>query len=260
MSDFVPTSLARRLITKLQATHEKRRISVFAGPPGIGKTTAVDTFRERFPMAVAIIKIERANARELLVLELVLEAIRALAGVHLTYSLGNLLWLRREIYKTLERLVEQQADQGASKPRLTIVFDEAQNLSREAIEALRYWNDRDRCYAPFPIGFAFVGNNEFSLRATGSSGSTISAAVADRALYVESFEYLDVTNEDIRLYVTSRLEAYPEVAEALSGHFTHPGAPRSLRRIANLIDELYEEAPGGRPDRSSLEATLELSL
>ena len=26
-------------------------------------------------------------------------------------------------------------------PRLTIVFDEAQNLSREAIEALRFWND-----------------------------------------------------------------------------------------------------------------------
>ena len=26
------------------------------------------------------------------------------------------------------------------------MFDEAQNLSREAIEFLRYWNDADRCY------------------------------------------------------------------------------------------------------------------
>jgi hypothetical protein len=60
--------------------------------------------------------------------------------------------------------------------RLTLVFDEAQNLSREAIEVMRFWNDADRCYAPFPLGLVFVGNNEFSLQVDGDGQSPISSS------------------------------------------------------------------------------------
>ena len=78
MSEFIATSLARRLIARLQATHERRRISVFAGPPGIGKTTAIDEFSRRKTGEVAIVKVARRNAREVLVLQHTLEALRRL--------------------------------------------------------------------------------------------------------------------------------------------------------------------------------------
>ena len=60
------------------------------------------------------------------------------------------------------------------------------NLLRDALGVLRFWNDKDRCYSPFPIGLVFVGNNEFSLAPDSHGACVISAAVADRALYVEA--------------------------------------------------------------------------
>src|SRR5436305_216629 len=69
MTDFVATSIARRLIVRMQATHDRRRISVFSGPPGIGKTTAIDRFAATNAGSVAVVKVARRNAREVLVLQ-----------------------------------------------------------------------------------------------------------------------------------------------------------------------------------------------
>lgn len=181
LDPFVATSIARRLMTRMQATHERRRISVFAGPPGIGKTTAIDAFSERAPGNIAIVKVARRNAREVLVLRHMLESLRRLGGSAHTHFPTSVWELRSDVFGAL--CAWAGADVAAARkgdypvegfPRLTLVFDEAQNLSRGAIEALRYWNDSDRCYAPFPVGLVFVGNNEFSLQADidGSSATT----------------------------------------------------------------------------------------
>jgi hypothetical protein len=129
-------------------------------------------------------------------------------------------------------------------PRLTIVFDEAQNLSREAIESLRYWNDRDRCYAPFPVGLVFVGNNEFSLAGASAAESVISAAVADRALYLQSFEYDDVADDDLRLFIASKGEFEDGAVAAIVRSFRGPRSPRGFRRLGDLLDDLIELADG----------------
>ena len=49
-------------------------------------------------------------------------------------------------------------------PPLTVIFAEAQNLAREAIEQLRFANDLRGGYSPFPLGLVFVGHREFVLK------------------------------------------------------------------------------------------------
>ncbi len=252
MSDaFIATSIARRLIVRMHAAHDRRRIAVFAGPPGIGKTTAVDALNRELPNGVVVVKVARRNAREVLVLQHVLDAIRRLAGSPSVHFPSSLWELRGDIFNSIcswagaEPAAARRAEYSASDfPKLTIVFDEAQNLSREAIEALRYWNDTDRCYAPFPLGLVFVGNNEFSLQTDLDGRSVISAAVADRALYVQTFDYSDVTDDDIRLYLEAKGIVDDIALNTLIRHLNERHASRSFRRTQDLVEELIEAACG----------------
>jgi hypothetical protein len=262
---FVPTSVARRLIARMQATHDRRRISVFAGPPGIGKTTAVDVFCARQPNEVAVVKIARRNAKEVLVLQHALEAVRQISGVQ-RLAVPSSIW---ELRNYMFRAVCEWAgiDVNATRRgdavtddvgRLSIVFDEAQNLSREALEVLRFWNDHDRCYSPFPIGLIFVGNNEFSLAPDSHGDSVISAAVADRALYLEAFTYEELTDDDLRLFVHAHGLSDPAAVAMVLRSLGAPRAIRSLRRVLDLIVELNELADGGTVTVETVRQALQL--
>lgn len=263
---FIATSVARRLISRLQANHERRRISVFSGPPGIGKTTAIDEFVRRRSGDVAVVKVARRNAKEVLVLQHTLEALRRLCGSSLEHAASSLWDLRNDLFGAICRWAGAEpapARRGeydlAGFPRLTIVFDEAQNLSREAIDGLRYWNDGDRCYAPFPVALAFVGNNEFSLGGSTAADSVISAAVADRALYLQTFEYDDVTDDDLSLFIEARAELDAAAVAAVLRSFRTPRAPRSLRRVEDLLSELDELAHGGAVTSETVREALQLA-
>jgi len=263
---FVSTSIARRLIARMQATHERRRISVFSGPPGIGKTTAVDEFVRRRPGQVAVVKIARRNAREVLVLQHALEAVRRLTGSFFEHAPSSLWDLRNDLFGAVcdwagvEATPARRGEyEGQAFPPLTLVFDEAQNLSREAIDGLRYWNDADRCYAPFPIALVFVGNNEFSLGGATASDSVISAAVADRALYLQTFDYDDVTDDDLALFIEAQRELDPLALAAIVRSFKTPRAQRSLRRVEDLLDELAKIAGGGAVSAQTVRQALELA-
>ena len=248
---YIATSIARRLIVRMHATHERRRIAVFAGPPGIGKTTAIDALNRELTDGIVVVKVARRNAREVLVLQHVLDAVRRHAGSPSVHFPSSLWELRSDIFNTIcgwagaEPAAARRAEYPMAEfPKLTIVFDEAQNLSREAIEALRYWNDTDRCYAPFPLGLVFVGNNEFSLQADLDGRSVISAAVADRALYVQTFDYSDVTDDDIRLYLEAKGIMDEAALSALIRHINERHVSRSFRRTQDLAEELIETACG----------------
>lgn len=265
MTDYVATSVARRLISRMQVTHERRRVSVFSGPPGIGKTTAIDRFCLSNRGAVIVVKVARRNAREVLVLQHTLEALRRLIGSSFEFAPSSIWELRNDLFGALCAWAE--AEPGPARRgeyaadafgRLTIVFDEAQNLSRAAIEALRYWNDQDRCYAPFPLGLVLVGNNEFSL-AGSANDSVISAAVADRALYLQTLDYDDVTDDDLRLFIETRAEIEDAAVRAILRSFNGSRAPRSLRRLADLLDDLQFEAAGGPITPSMVRDTLLLA-
>ena len=164
MTDFVATSIGHHLVARMRATHERRRISVFAGPPGIGKTTAIDFLSAELGKAFVVVKVARKGAREVLVLQHILDALRELDSAPI-FPLFKCDMGAAPVPLQCDLLVvgaEPRCSTArractASFAKLTIVFDEAQNLSRQAIEALRYWNDTDRCYAPFPIGLIFVG-------------------------------------------------------------------------------------------------------
>jgi hypothetical protein len=251
MTEYVATSVARRLMARMQVTHERRRISVFSGPPGIGKTTAIDRFSASNPGAVVIVKIARRNAREVLVLQHTLEALRRLLGSPFGHAPSSLWELRSDLFGSLCQWAG--ADPGPARRgeypmeefgQLTLVFDEAQNLSREAIEALRYWNDADRCYSPFPLGLVFVGNNEFSLSGASATDSVISAAVADRALYLQTLEYDDVTDDDLELFIEAHADYEPAAVSAIVRSFKGPRSVRSLRRLSDLLHDLVAFSPG----------------
>lgn len=264
MTDYVATSVCRRLIARMQATHERRRISVFSGPPGIGKTTAIERLRALNGDGVIVVKVARRNAREVLVLQHALEAMRAALGSPYSHAPSGLWELRNDFFGALCAWAGAdplQARRGAypaeSFGRLTFVFDEAQNLSREAIEALRYWNDADRCYAPFQLGLVFVGNNEFSL-AGGSRDSVISAAVADRALYLQTLEYDDVSDDDLRLFVDSQVDIEDAAVACVLRAFQGPRTPRSLRRLSDILADLTAFSHGPQITLEEVQAQLQL--
>ncbi|MDZ4372190.1 MAG: ATP-binding protein [Phenylobacterium sp.] len=251
MTDFIATSVARGLIARMQPTHDRRRVSVFAGPPGIGKTTAIDEFARRKAGEIAVVKVARRNAREVLVLQHALEALRRLTSSSYAHAPSSVWDLRNDLFGEIcawsgvEAVAARRGEYDVEGfPRLTVVFDEAQNLSREAIEALRFWNDRDRCYAPFPVGLIFVGNSEFSLATKSGPDNVISAAVADRALYIQTLVYDDVADDDLELFIEARCVLQPGALAAVVRAFRGPRSLRSFRRLADLIDNLTEGARG----------------
>lgn len=261
---FVPTSIARRLIARMQATHDRRRIAVFAGPPGIGKTTAIDAFCARQPGEIVVVKISRRNAREVLALQHVLEGVRKLTSSVYAHAPSSIWDVRRDLFGAMcewagaePRAARLGEYDRAAFGRLTVVFDEAQNLSREAIEALRYWNDDDRCYAPFSVGLIFVGNSEFSLAANGQGDSVISAAVADRALYLQTFDYDEVTDEDLAMVLGANGVADPAATAMILRSFSTRRSVRSLRRLLDFVGDLQVIARGGVITAATVREALE---
>ena len=102
----------------------------------------------------------------------------------------------------------------------------------------------------------FVGNNEFSLQTDLDGRSVISAAVADRALYVQTFDYSDVTDDDLRLYLEARGIVDDQVVSTLIHYFSELRVSRSFRRVQDLLIELNEFTDGGRIDAEVVRSAL----
>lgn len=243
LKPYAATSIARKMRSRLERTHDKRAIAILAGAPGIGKTTAIDAFAEDNPGAVGVVKIEKRNASERLVMQHVIEAVRKLTGHNIgAYTYLESFQVRQQLARELDSWLNIHWEQAT--PRLSLIFDEAQNLSRAAIEGLRFWNDRDRCYAPFPIGLIFVGNAEFALATDGSGNSTISGAVASRALYQVEIDRDELTDEDFALVLAAHGVTDKEAVRSILRCCRASNAARDLRGLVRLIDELHDEAAG----------------
>jgi hypothetical protein len=252
--DYVATSIVSNLIPRMRRTHQRSRIAIFAGPPGIGKSTAIERFRAEEEACVVVRSVPpgpKTGVKAAAAMQIAIEAIRSF---DLRGDIGGRIPTsyvdqRRAMFNLvcgwagLDPLSIRRGREPEHAP-LTIIFDEAQNLSREAIEALRYVNDLGGGYSPFPIGLIFVGNNEFILKSDGRGQSVLSAAVADRALYSEAYTYGDVTDDDLTLFLEGRGLTDTDALKLVIRHF---GArvDRSFRRAADLLDDLTEEAGGG---------------
>lgn len=240
---FLPTTIARTILSRMQIVHDTRRIAIFSGPPGIGKTTAINEFVSANPGEAEVVTIKKENASSRIVIQYALEAVRRMTGNidgHVytdTYLIGR--QFRKEVTKLANHVGFERPD-----VRLTLIFDEAQTLTKTAIEELRHWNDAADNDLPFKIGLIFVGNEEFSLKSSGSGQSVISAAVSDRARFIESFSYSDLTDGDLAAFIQAHGIDDAEAVSAIVRRFSGPRAVRSFRRVADLIEDLAMVANG----------------
>lgn len=251
---FVPTSVGTAMLTMLNDIHKQRRIAIFAGPPGIGKTTALRQFASEHPGHVVRLKFDRTGKQGVGARMVMQAAVKALGEA---LGLGSYVYLDTyQLRRQLSERIAQWASQSyePEQPLLTFVIDEAQNLSRDAIETLRFWNDRDECYAPFPIGLAFVGNNEFALLSSKGRQSTISEAVADRARYKLTLDYSCIENSDIRLILAAHNIADPAAVSTVIKHYSSARQSRSLRSLVEDKIPLMHDFAGAGPVTCSIAA------
>lgn len=251
---FTKTTIARRMLHWATITHERRGISVISGPPGIGKTKALTHFQEASPEEVVLVKAARNWTNSgVTAIRYMAEAIRnSVSESDRYYVPNNIYELRTAIYRDLcdrdgRNMVRAKKGEYSQEHfrSLTVIFDEAQWLSVAAIDQLRLWNDCEGCYSPVPFGILLVGNDEFLLASNKNGESVISNAMSDRALYVESLGYNDVTDDDIRLYLESRGLVDEEAILKTFDWLNSKGVERSFRQMKKLFDRTVDDAAEG---------------
>lgn len=249
---FVDTTISRHIISRLLLTHHERGILVISGPWGIGKTTAIEAFKST-AADVIVVKVEpggsKAGASTIAVLQQVSRAISDMFDeVERKANERSVYALKDCINRNLEKwgpYQDMQNGWNGELPPFTIIFDEAQYLSRQAIDYLRYWNDQDRTTTPFPIGLAFIGNPEFSLERKHGADSVISGAVRDRALFVEPLDYRHITETDLTLFAQSRGITDAKAIARLVKYYTKDSAFAGFRNADKLIPIMHRFANGG---------------
>ncbi|HEY9552034.1 MAG TPA: ATP-binding protein [Allosphingosinicella sp.] len=238
----------------MELTHQECGISVISGPWGIGKTTAIDAFAGRHECECAVVKVEpgatKRGATAGGVMQRVVEELRRLHDRPLGTQLSNATWtLRSMIFSLLSELFlynAYDAEAWPNPPRFTFIFDEAQYLSKEAIDLLRFWNDHDRTTTPFPVGLIFVGNNEFALAESLGGESVLSGAVRSRLLFEVPLAYTHINDTDLTLFAQSRGVTDAGALREFVAYFSQARIKRDLRQAERLLDICRREAPEGK--------------
>lgn len=210
------TSIHEKLVAIMRETHDTLGISAIIGPYGIGKTTAIRDFVEnqaegraisvksparRIPSGVSELVLCKALERKLQTLdrrprrmnasdshEKCREKIVQMLIMYFAPELGTqtCLWNERVI-------------RAGDFPRITLVVDEAQELSRFAFNALRFWSDRDENPFFLPVSIVLFGNSE--LAEVTERSDPLRGAVDSRLLYREVFDYADISDNDMRIWL-----------------------------------------------------------
>lgn len=244
--EILPLTPMRSLGSRLDICHQSRRIGIFISPPGMGKTTAIRSFASKYPDNVIVITLNRKRIGSRDILRLMVDAMWRIRG-HVGQINQQPHMIARQLrYAMKEWSFDRRMAHGEVEPRLTIVFDEAQYLAREALDELRYWNDQPDEDMPVKVGLIFVGNHELSLKVDDDGRTVISRAVGDRARFIEAMDYSEITNEDLALFARSRGVEDAEAIASIVRLFSMPRAIRSLRRVADLIEDATNLAAGGK--------------
>ena len=241
---FVDTTVAKLMLSRMRVTHEETGISVISGPWGIGKTTTIDVFAGEHEYQCAVVKVEpgttKRGATGGKVMQGVVEALRAVSGRPIGTQLSNATWtLRQMIGNLMSELFDGEFSaeecRNGEHPRFTFIFDEAQHLSREAIDILRFWNDRDRTATPFPVGLIFVGNNEFAMAESLGGDSVLSGAVRSRLLFEVPLAYTHINDTDLTLFAQSRGVTDASALREFVAYFSQSRVKRDLRAAERLL-------------------------
>lgn len=241
---ILPLTPLRILDVRFETLHRSRRIGIFIGPPGTGKSTAIHAFAARYLQNVVVITLNRKKIGSRDILRLMVQAIWRLRGHNGSVNQQPHMIAQQLRFELTQWHYDMRRQFDEANPRLTFIFDEAQYLAREAMDELRYWNDQPDSSVPVKIGLIFVGNHELSLKVDDDGKTVISRAVGDRARFIESMDYSEITNDDLALFAHSRGVDDAEAVTAIVRHFSTPRAQRSLRRVGDFIDDITEFAAG----------------
>ncbi len=257
----IPTRILTQTVPFMQDTHARRRASFFVGPPGIGKSTAINAFAAANPGEVMVQKISKRGVTGPQALQTLLLALRELSGRETRYVTNATSEVQRFIGVEIERLGGGRRRDEAPDlfPRLTIVFDEAQRLTNNAIDALRDWNEPHYfCAGTFPIGMIFVGNNELSLEAHKGGTSILDEGMQDRLLYRKRLTYDDVERADIERFCKAEGIDDDGALSAIGAAFAAQHSQRSFRRLADFIVTVHREAGDQPITRETVRTALSL--
>lgn len=259
---FVETTVARLMLARMSTTHQERGITVISGPWGIGKTTAIDAFAAAHEYQCAVVKVEPGASRRGTtsgkVMQLVVESLRQMAERPVGTQLSNVTWTLRQMINNLlsENFDAEVWPAEAEPPFFTFIFDEAQYLSKEAIDVLRFWNDHDRTTTPFPVGLIFVGNNEFAMEEKLGGESVLSGAVRSRLLFELPLSYTHLNDTDLTLFAQSRGITDAGALREFVSYFSQARIKRDLRQAERLLDICRREAPDGKVTADVIRALL----
>lgn len=242
----IQTTVLDYMVTRMQRTHDRRRSAMFVGPPGLGKSTAIEAFRAANPESVMVVSVLKRGVTGTQVLQQLLRALRAHNGRPANYITNATAQVLQQIGVEIEHAGGGlPRDAGPERfPSLTIVFDEAQRLTNAALDALRGYNEPHyHCAGTFPLGMIFVGNNELSLEDRGG-GSILDEGMRDRLLYAARIGYSLVTPDDIKSFAQSLGIADKGALTMIARRFSGERIPRSFRQIERFVDECRDEACG----------------
>lgn len=239
--EIADTSVFRMMGAMMADTHEQRGIAVLSGPPGIGKTTAIDAFADEYEGQCLVTKLTPAarggEASPIAVVQALIDAYADQFGGWKRHSMKAMIAPLIQDFRNMLISQFRNHPEDMQHSRLTLVFDEAQHISRRAIDMLRYWNDTDRPLMPFPFGLVFVGNNEFALAASARGESVLSDAVRDRILHYQQLGYGNVSDDDIRKVVAGRGITDPGAAKVILAYFETARLHRSLRQLNRILEK-----------------------
>lgn len=237
------------MMSRMTMTHDMRGITVISGPWGIGKTTTIDQFAHDIGHECAVVKVEPGtNGRGAVigrVLQCTVEALRKLNGKFRGTQLSNSTWTLRQMVRS--ELIDLFHFHCVHPDdwKFTFIFDEAQYLSKDAIDTLRFWNDGDRPSTPIPVGLIFVGNNEFALAEDATGESVLSGAVRSRLLFEVPLAYSHVSTADLTLFAQSRGIVDADALDEFVSYFSNPRVKPDLRRVERSLGQCRRHAGDG---------------
>lgn len=239
----IQTMVLDHMLARIQRTHDRRKACVFVGEPGIGKSTAIEAFRASNPGCVIVIRLQ-SKVTGTQVLQMLLAALRQHNGKPVGY-------ITNATAQVVQQLGWEIQSYGDDLPRdarpdlfpyLTVIFDEAQYLTKGAIDALRAYNEPHYfCAGTFPLGLVFVGNDQMSLE-NRRGDSVLDAAMRDRLLYTERLDYNFVTPDDIAAFVQAHGITDKGAQKAIVTRFSGNRIVRSFRQILRFVDDCKDEA------------------